>query len=239
MSKQGEIDYFKSIGEEGKIHAYNKPFSDPKCGSYLFDIGAILSLLPPPPAKLLDLGVGSGWTSIFFAQRGYDVVGQDIAGDSLELANANKKRYGVDNVEFIRSDYEEMDFDNEFDCAVFYDCLHHAIDEKKTVQSVYNALKADGVCIFIEPGMGHSKSPKSIMVVREWDVTEKDMPPAKIIKIGKEVGFKKHKVFLRSGGPLEVAPYYSIKGFINTCRVVLRAFPLIGVLKTNIVVLTK
>ncbi|MCS7123327.1 MAG: hypothetical protein RMJ17_02010 [Candidatus Aenigmarchaeota archaeon] len=53
--KQGEKDYLKKIGEGGEEHAFNKPFSDIHRGRYLIDIGIILSLLPPPPAKLLDM----------------------------------------------------------------------------------------------------------------------------------------------------------------------------------------
>ena len=52
MSKENEIAYLKNIGEDGQKHAINKPYSDFKCGSYLMDIGSIISLLPPPPQKV-------------------------------------------------------------------------------------------------------------------------------------------------------------------------------------------
>ena len=85
MGKEGEIEYLKAIGEAGRVHALNKPFSDPNCWMYFLDIGGILSFLPEPPAKLLDLGAGSGWTSIFFAKRGYEVTSQDIAAQIIRL----------------------------------------------------------------------------------------------------------------------------------------------------------
>lgn len=65
MSKKGEIDFLKKIGEDRVHHAVKKPFSDPDCGRYLIEIGIIRTLLPQPPKKLLDLGCGTGWTSIF------------------------------------------------------------------------------------------------------------------------------------------------------------------------------
>jgi 2-polyprenyl-3-methyl-5-hydroxy-6-metoxy-1,4-benzoquinol methylase len=101
MAKQGEIDYIDNIGTDGALHAQNKPYSDPRCGNYFLDLGAIFLLLPPPPARLLDLGVGTGWTSIIFAQRGYQVIGQDIAPAMIELAHQNKQKAGVSNVDFL------------------------------------------------------------------------------------------------------------------------------------------
>src|SRR5207244_11070644 len=86
MAKSGEIDYLKNLGAAGVWHAANKPFSDPGCGRYLAELGAILALLPPPPARLLDLGCGTGWTSVFFARAGYDVVGVDLAPDMIAHA---------------------------------------------------------------------------------------------------------------------------------------------------------
>jgi len=123
MPKQGEIDYLRNIGPEGITHSVNKPFSDALCGRYLMEIGAIMTLLPPPPARLLDLGCGTGWTSLFFARRSFDVVGQDIAPDAIEYACSQKKHQKIRNLEFIVSDYEDLSFKEEFDCAVFFDSL--------------------------------------------------------------------------------------------------------------------
>jgi len=239
MSKQGEKDYLKNISDDGRKHSYNKPFSDPRCGCYLQDIGALLSLLPPPPAKLLDLGIGGGWTSIFFAKRGYQVTGQDISEEMISLANSNKKRYDVEQTEFTTSDYEELTFNNVFDCAVFYDSLHHSLDEEKAIASVYRALKPNGVCLTVEPGMWHSKQEGSKKVIDLYNVTEKDMHPRKIIQLGKRAGFKKFKVYFRPSEPPEVASFISFKGAISLCRKILRFLPVLCVLRSNIVVMTK
>ena len=78
MPKQGEVNYVERIGESGRSHIAGKPISDENCGGLLTDMGCLITLLPSPPARILDLGVGSGWTSMFLGRRGYDVVGQDI-----------------------------------------------------------------------------------------------------------------------------------------------------------------
>ncbi|MBI4652578.1 class I SAM-dependent methyltransferase [Candidatus Desantisbacteria bacterium] len=195
MSKQGEIDYLKNIGEAGILHALNKPFSDAYCGEYLVQIGTIMSLLPQPPAKLLDLGCGTGWTSCLFAKRGYEVTGSDIADDMIKNANINKNREGLNNLQFIVCDYENLKFDSEFDCAVFFDSLHHSMDENDAILAVYKALKHGGVCIAFEPGTGNENRKESKDAVLKYKVNERDMPPKKIIKAGKKAGFRVFKTY--------------------------------------------
>lgn len=195
MTKQGEKEYLKNLGEGGVRHSINKPFSDNSCGGYLAEISAIITLLPKSPARLLDLGCGAGWTSCFFARAGYDVLGQDISKDMIDCANTNKNKEQLENLSFVVGDYEDINFDNEFDCAVFFDSLHHAMDENKALAKVYQALKFGGICIASEPGLGHENNPVAKDAVQKYNVTEKSMPPAHIIKIGKEVGFKKFAIY--------------------------------------------
>ena len=195
MSKESEINYLKKIGKKGIESAVNKPFSDEDCSTLLFQIGTILALLPPPPAKLLDLGCGTGWTSIFFAKTGYDVVGQDISKDMIHWANVKKRDESLKNLNFVCSDYEELDFLNQFDIAVFLSSLHHAQDEEKAIRSVYRSLKPGGICVTLEPGVGHTKAPHSIRAVEEYGVTEKDMPPKLIKRFGIKAGFSKINIY--------------------------------------------
>ena len=152
----------KNIGDDGAQAAFDKPFSHFTCSKNLVDLGIITALLPPPPARLLDIGCGTGWTSAFFARRGYRVTGQDIAPDMLQYAERNRARYEATDLDFVLSDYESLNFTEPFDCAVFYDSLHHAVDERAALQSVFRALRPGGILITHEPGAGHSKSPDSL-----------------------------------------------------------------------------
>lgn len=145
----------------------------------------------------MDMGCGTGWTSILFAKKGYIVDGQDISGDMIELANKNKNVENLSNVNFFVSDYETLNSSDKYDCAVFYDSLHHAEDEKSALKAAFNILKKNGTLIALEPGEGHSKATSSIEASEKYGVTEKDMPPYHIINVGKEVGFTKYKVFPR------------------------------------------
>jgi len=194
--KQGEINYLRSVGEDRSREAFDKPFSHVTCSKDLVDLGLIMALLPDPPARLLDLGCGTGWTSAFLARRGYRVTGQDIAPDMIRYAERNRARYEASDLEFVVSDYESLNFAEPFDCAVFYDALHHAVDERAALESVYRALRPGGVLITHEPGAGHSTSPESLDAMKLYGVTERDMPPAHIRDLCAQIGYSQFEFLL-------------------------------------------
>jgi ubiquinone/menaquinone biosynthesis C-methylase UbiE len=195
MGKAGEINYLRTIGEGHAGHAANKPFSDVACHAYLINIGGVMSLLPPPPAAVLDMGCGTGWTSVFLAKRGYDVTGIDIAPDMIFHANVNKQRAQLANLRFLAADYDELSFDGTFDAVVFYDALHHAIDEKQAIRAAYRALKPEGICLTSEPGREHSRQPGSREAMEKYGVTEKDMPVSKVFALGRDAGFRRFRAY--------------------------------------------
>ena len=47
---------------------------------------ALRALLPPPPARVLDLGTGTGFLALLLAALGHRVLGIDIAPDMLAVA---------------------------------------------------------------------------------------------------------------------------------------------------------
>lgn len=203
MTKIHEINYVDNVAntlnvpvEEFKNYLLRKPFSDERRGWYLMDIGQILKHLPQPPARLLDIGVGPGWTSKIAALSGYEVVGVDIAPSMIELAKLNCR--GLDNIEFHVCDYEaEMNL-GSFDCAMIYDALHHSTDEQKVINNTYNALKNGGLLITIEPGSGHSQTCETIDAIKKYGTTEKDMP------------FDLQKLLMRNAGFSEIRQYYRL-----------------------------
>ncbi|MCW2366815.1 SAM-dependent methyltransferase [Sphingobium sp. B7D2B] len=195
MSKQAEQGYLSLIGEAGRTHSLEKPFSNHDCGLTLASIGSVMTLMPPVPAMVLDLGCGSGWTSVFFAKHGYHVVGQDIAEDMIELANMNKAASNLgDELMFVESDYEDLPHVDLFDCAVFFDSLHHAENTEAALRSAYTALKPGGVLVTHEPGDGHSTAPWSVQAMEIYGVTERDMPPRVIMDHARRVGFTDFRI---------------------------------------------
>lgn len=74
-------------------------------------------------SKILDLGSGSGWASIFIANAGCEVVGVDQSQNAAALAEREASKYGLFGVaRFITADeswlLEQLDgeFDGFFSC---------------------------------------------------------------------------------------------------------------------------
>ena len=206
MAKKDEINYIKKVAEVEKIacsdfEAYliEKPWCDLRRWEYLTDISQIMRLIPPPPAKLLDIGVGPGWTSHLFAQCGFDVLGLDISPDMVSLAN--KRQSGA---KFIVCDYESEKMPQGFNIAVIYDALHHSENEFIVLKNIYEALLPGGILVTIEPGIGHSITHESIEVMRKYGTTEKDMPFAHQKICAQKAGFDVVEQYIRiSQLPLE------------------------------------
>lgn len=198
MSKQAEIEFLaRSQRGDPEVLSYaqDKPFSDAECGLYMMSLGAVLQLLPAPPARLLDLGCGPGWTSSLLALRGFDVLGLDISPDMIALARNNKERYGAERADFLVGDYEALADQGLFDAALFYDSLHHADDEELALRRVHASLRPGGICVISEPGAGHSRQPHSQSAIQNLGVNEKDMPPRHVIRLARKIGYTHWRVY--------------------------------------------
>jgi SAM-dependent methyltransferase len=249
MAKQGEIEYMNAIGDGGRNHVTGRPFTDYNCGQYLARIGQVMDFLPEPPARVLDLGCGSGWTSSFLAQRGYEVLGIDIAPDMIRAAEQSRDSKGLHALRFMVGDYESLDCSEEFDAVVFFDSLHHAENELDALRAAYHALRSGGTCVVSEPGVGHHKTPASQQAVQQFGVTEKEMPPFKIARMAKAIGFRgirtyahQGQIFALSNGPV-TSQRAGLLGWVLRRHSVkpLLVFLLMALLKhwSGVVVLTK
>ena len=141
---------------------------------------------------MLDLGVGSGWTSELLAMRGYEVLGLDISPDMIKLANMRSGK-----ARFLVCDYEADPIPSGFDVAVIYDALHHAEDELSVLKNVYNALYDGGIIVTIEPGAGHSTTAVSVEAIRKYGTTEKDMPYSHQKDLMRKAGFGVVEQYIR------------------------------------------
>jgi SAM-dependent methyltransferase len=190
--KQGERDYYAQVGPEGIEHSLGKPFTDDYCPQYLAVMTALFSLMAPPPRRIVEFGCGTGWLSLFFAQRGYEVLGIDISEDAVRHARAAAQARRLTTVEFSACDYESFAGQARFDYAIFHDALHHAESELAALRCAHAALAPGGCVITLEPGSGHSETESSRQAVAKYQVHEKNMPPAHIIQVARQAGFTRH-----------------------------------------------
>lgn len=196
--KKGEREYFARIGAPGVRHATLKPFSEDNCAANLAHLDALFHFLTPPPARIVEFGCGTGWLSLFLATRGYAVTGIDIAPEAIDAARQQQESRGIGGAEFRVGDYEHPVAGEGFDYALFFDALHHAEDEQLAVQRAFDALRPGGAMIAFETREGHSETETSRRAVAEFGVHEKDMSCAKIARLGRRAGFRRHLILPRA-----------------------------------------
>jgi SAM-dependent methyltransferase len=186
LGKPDEKAYYSRLGVDGQRHAEGKPFTDAACSELLMSLGQLIALLPPPPARLLDLGCGTGWTSEFFAKAGYAVVGIDLSIDMIRAARRIRSR---SNLDFMVGDCESIPAAAAFDVITCYSSLHHVDSISSALASCRKALKPNGVLILMEPGEGHAESENSQNEKAKYGITEQSLPPNLLCPILKSVGF--------------------------------------------------
>ncbi len=193
MSKQDEIAYVQNTGGLERVWLNEKPFrgANPRESARLLrDFAAVIELLDlPEGARVLDVGCGPGWTSVFLARMGYFVTGFDLAPDMITLAERRAAREGVsEQCNFRVADSEQFDFAEEFDAVVVYDTLHHTQNEQAVLENCLRALKLNGKLVLAEPGFLHGRRAQN--VTAELGVTERGFAPRALKQTLTRIGFQ-------------------------------------------------
>ena len=106
-----------------------------------------------PPARVVDVGCGTGWSSIAIA-KAYPkvaVVGFDPDEISVELARKSAAVGGVaDRVQFNRKDASEVAAAGPFDVATAFECIHDMARPVEVLGAVRRALADDGAMLIVD-----------------------------------------------------------------------------------------
>ena len=100
------------------------------------DAAFVLAELSPPPARVLEIGCGSGELALALAQARYDVVAIDPEAP--------------DGAVFRRTSLEELDEPGPFDAVVASRSLHHIHDLDAAVERIRTLLGPGGRLILVE-----------------------------------------------------------------------------------------
>jgi trans-aconitate methyltransferase len=109
---------------------------------------ALLSMLRPSPARVLDLGCGDGALSLQLLQRGYDVVAVDASVSMVEAARV----HGLD-ARVI--DGHGLRFHDEFDAVFSNAALHWMTRPDEVIAGVHRALRPGGELVAEFGGAGN------------------------------------------------------------------------------------
>jgi SAM-dependent methyltransferase len=205
MTKQAEREYPLKVGPE---HLFRKPYAEPRM---LREFGAALGVLQAhqPRGAVLDLGCGPGWTSLFLARAGYEVVGVDISGRMIEIARARAEAEGS-VATFAVQDMEELSLGRrDFDAVLLFDALHHCPGHVEVLRRACAHLRPGGHLLLLEPSWLHLYSPHARAVARTYGVTELGFSRRYLRRALGCAGFRRVRAY-HDPGPT----YRGLRGFL-------------------------
>ncbi len=101
---------------------------------------------------ILDVATGAGYLALEFGARAKRVIGIDLTKELLDQAEAAKKEFGLDNIEFKLADAENLPFDDaSFDIVSCRFSFHHFPNPLKALGGVKRVLKENGCFVLADP----------------------------------------------------------------------------------------
>jgi SAM-dependent methyltransferase len=101
--------------------------------------------------KLLDVGVGFGEASVYFAKQGAEVTALDLSPEMVELTLRLGRKHGVEIRGVVASgDDLPADLDS-YDFVYSANTLHHVTDPDRFFQQIHRVLKPGGRFFTIDP----------------------------------------------------------------------------------------
>src|SRR5580698_7124122 len=101
-----------------------------------------------PGEVVLDLGSGGGIDVLLSAKRvgpTGKAYGLDMTDEMLALANENKRKSGIDNVEFLKGEIERIPLpDNSVDVVISNCVINLSADKDRVLQDTFRVLKPGG-----------------------------------------------------------------------------------------------
>lgn len=99
----------------------------------------------PKEGKMLEVGCGTAFVSLYFAKRGYEVFCLDASKMIIEVAKGNFEKEGAKGKFFV-GNAERLPFKNgEFDLITSFGLLEHFADPQKAIDEMVRVTKKDGI----------------------------------------------------------------------------------------------
>ncbi|MSQ76292.1 MAG: class I SAM-dependent methyltransferase [Rhodoferax sp.] len=143
---------------------HSKPY-DPNSGHpqyfrLMFDLLNILQVMAVPAGgRVLEIGSGPGWVTEILLMLGFTVDALEPAADLIDIAEErcsslafHYRHAAPPKVRFHQATLEEVKFQDEsFDGVLFFDVLHHVVDERLAMEKCLRFLKPGG-CVGVVEG---------------------------------------------------------------------------------------
>jgi 2-polyprenyl-3-methyl-5-hydroxy-6-metoxy-1,4-benzoquinol methylase len=110
-----------------------------------------------PPARVADIGCGTGWSSISIA-RAYPKVrvdGFDLDEDSIAEAKANAEAEGLtDRVTFQVRDAADPELSGRYDLAIAIECIHDMSRPVEALRAMRSMVGNHGAVLVVDERVG-------------------------------------------------------------------------------------
>lgn len=127
-----DLTYSEDANTQGKLFEHVK-------------IDFLKEVFPPPPTKMLEVGCGTAFVSLYFAKRGYSTTCLDANQSILKVAKENFKKERVKG-KFIVGDAEKLPFkNNQFNIVTSFGLLEHFVDPSGAIAEMVRILKPGGI----------------------------------------------------------------------------------------------
>lgn len=113
-------------------------------------------LLPDPPARVLDLGAGTGFVSLILADQGYEVTAVDFSEQMLAILKSKAAQLGL-NVNVVQADVADLPPGQTFDVVAERDMLWTLLEPGAALTG-WRKLSPAGRLVLIEGTWGKKAS---------------------------------------------------------------------------------
>jgi 2-polyprenyl-3-methyl-5-hydroxy-6-metoxy-1,4-benzoquinol methylase len=114
-----------------------------------------------PPARVADVGMGAGWSSIAIAKSYPKVLvdGFDLDQPSVEMARRNAREAGIDNrVSFQVRDAADPKLARRYDLVAAFECIHDMADPVSALKAMKHLAGTTGTVVVVDERVGESFS---------------------------------------------------------------------------------
>lgn len=146
---------WQQLGDDAREaqSALNRPWFETRLGPALAGVGDLHAALGAPGAHILDVGCGTGWSTLALA-RAYPqahLVGVDVDAPSLASATQQARDAGLaERVRFLAPDGKADPYAESYDAAFFFECLHDMPDPVSVLSKVRTALATNAPVVVMD-----------------------------------------------------------------------------------------
>jgi ArsR family transcriptional regulator len=104
-----------------------------------------------PRGRYADLGIGDGMLTLMLSDVAHKVTAVDISPEMLNQLRARAAAKGIENIECVEGDIEDLPLpDESFDVVVMSQALHHAVTPSKALGEARRILVPGGRLLILD-----------------------------------------------------------------------------------------